>query len=84
MGLTDDEIFSQYKELVEAVGQEAFDDTEDRVLSQSALTSLQQLQLLARLRERLSPVEIPSHVKTQEEPEVNDHSYFLKKHGKGA
>ena len=81
--MTDDEKFKQYEQLVEAVVLEDFEKYESKILAQSWMSSLQQLRLLSRLRERLKPVEIPEHCKTQEESYTNDHSYFLRQHGKG-
>lgn len=81
--MTDEEMYKQYEELVESVVEEDFDKYESKILAQSAFSSVQQLRLLTRLRERLRPVEIPEHIKPQEEEEINDHSYFLRQHGKG-
>ena len=81
--MTDDEMYAQYESLVESVVDEDFDKYESKILSQSAFSSIQQLRLLNRLRQRLKPVEIPAHIKPQEEGQLNDHSYFLRQHGKG-
>ena len=81
--MTDEEMYAQYESLVESVVEEDFDKYESKILAQSAFSSVQQLRLLNRLRERLRPVEIPAHIKPQEEEEINDHSYFLRQHGKG-
>ncbi len=81
--MTDEEMYKQYEELVESVVEEDFNKYESKILAQSAFSSVQQLRLLTRLRERLRPVAIPAHVKRPEEPEINDHSYFLRQHGKG-
>lgn len=81
--MTDEEMYKQYEELVESVIREDFEKYESKILSQSAFSSVQQLRLLNRLRERLMPVEVPEHCKTQEESYTNDHSYFLRQHGKG-
>ena len=81
--MTDDEMYSQFESLVESVVLEDFDEYESKILAQSAFSSVQQLRLLARLRQRLKPVQVPEHIKPQEEEDVNDHSYFLRQHGKG-
>ena len=81
--MTDDEMYSQYESLVESVVLEDFDTFESKILAQSAFSSVQQLRLLTRLRQRLKPVQVPEHIKPQEEEEINDHSYFLRQHGKG-
>jgi hypothetical protein len=81
--VTDEEMYKQYESMVEAVVLEDFDKYESKILAQSTFSSVQQLRLLTRLRERLRPVEIPDHCKTQEESYTNDHSYFLRQHGKG-
>ena len=81
--MTDDEMYSQYESLVESVVLEDFDKFESKILAQSAFSSVQQLRLLTRLRQRLKPVQVPEHIKPQEEEEINDHSYFLRQHGKG-
>ena len=81
--MTDEEMYKQYESMVEAVVLEDFDKYESKILAQSTFSSVQQLRLLTRLRERLRPVEIPDHCKTQEESYTNDHSYFLRQHGKG-
>ena len=81
--MTDDEMYAQYEALVESVVEEDFDKYESKILAQSAFSSVQQLRLLNRMRERLRPVEIPDHCKTQEGSYTNDHSYFLRQHGKG-
>ena len=81
--MNEEEMYKQYEELVESVVEEDFDKYESKILAQSAFSSVQQLRLLTRLRERLRPVEIPDHCKSQEEPYTNDHSYFLRQHGKG-
>ena len=81
--MDEDDRYRQYEELVESVIPEEFDKYEEKILSQSWMSSVQQLRLLNRLRERLRPVEIPEHCKSQEELYTNDHSYFLRQHGKG-
>ena len=81
--MDEDDRYRQYEELVESVTPEDFDKYEEKILSQSWMSSVQQLRLLNRLRERLRPVEIPAHCKSQEESYTNDHSYFLHQHGKG-
>ena len=81
--MDEDDRYRQYEELVESVIPEDFDKYEEKILSQSWMSSVQQLRLLNRLRERLRPVEIPEHCKSKEEPYYNDHSYFLHQYGKG-
>ena len=81
--MTNEEKYREWETLVDSVVVEEFDEYESKILSQSEFSSVQQLRLLARLRARLKPVVIPAHVKPQEEPEINDHSYFLHQHGKG-
>ena len=81
--MNEEEMYKQYEELVESVVEEDFDKYESKILAQSWMSSIQQLRLLNRLRERLRPVEIPDHCKSEEEPYTNDHSYFLRQHGKG-
>ena len=81
--MTDDEMYSQYESLVESVVIEDFEKFESKILAQSAFSSVQQLRLLNRMRQRLKPVQVPEHIKPQEEEEINDHSYFLHQHGKG-
>lgn len=81
--MTDDELYRQFEEMVESVVEEDFDKYESKILAQSSFSSIQQLRLLNRLRERLRPVKIPAHCKSQEESYTNDHSYFLRQHGKG-
>ena len=81
--MNEEEMYKQYEELVESVVEEDFDKYESKILAQSAFSSVQQLRLLTRLRERLRPVEIPDHCKSEEESYTNDHSYFLRQHGKG-
>ena len=81
--MNEEEMYKQYEELVESVVEEDFDKYESKILAQSALSSVKQLRLLTRLRERLRPVEIPDHCKSEEESYTNDHSYFLRQHGKG-
>ena len=81
--MTDEELFRQFEEMVESVVLADFDEYESKILAQSAFSSVEQLRLLTRLRQRLKPVEIPAHIKPQEEEEINDHSYFLRQHGRG-
>ena len=81
--MTDEQLYAQYETLVESVVMEDFDKYESKILSQSAFSSVQQLRLLNRMRQRLKPVQVPEHIKPQEEIETNDHSYFLRQHGKG-
>ena len=81
--MDEDERYKQYEHLVESVIEADFDKYEEKILAQSWMSSIQQLRLLNRLRERLRPVEIPDHCKSQEEPYTNYHSYFLRQHGKG-
>ena len=81
--MTDEEMYKQYESMVEAVVLEDFEKYESKILAQSTLSSVQQLRLLTRLRERLRPVIIPEHCKPKEESYTNDHSYFLHQHGKG-
>ena len=81
--MDEEERYKEYEHLVESVIEADFDKYEEKILSQSWMSSVQQLRLLTRLRERLRPVEIPAHCKTQEESYTNDHSYFLRQHGKG-
>jgi len=81
--VTDEEMYKQYESMVEAVVLEDFDKYESKILAQSTFSSVQQLRLLTRLRERLRPVQIPEHCKSKEESYENDHSYFLHQHGKG-
>ena len=65
--MNEEERYKQYEELVESVVDEDFDQYEEKILEQSWMSSLQQLRLLNRLRERLRPVEIPEHCKSKEE-----------------
>ena len=81
--MSDEAMYKQYEALVESVVLTDFDEYESKILAQSAFSSVEQLRLLTRLRQRLKPVEIPAHIKPQEEEEINDHSYFLRQHGKG-
>ena len=81
--MTDEQLYAQYETLVESVVMEDFDKYESKILAQSAFSSVQQLRLLNRMRQRLKPVQVPEHIKPQEEEETNDHSYFLRQHGKG-
>ena len=81
--MNEDELYKQYEHLVESVIEADFDEYEEKILAKSWMSSVQQLRLLNRLRERLRPVEIPDHCKSEEEPYTNDHSYFLRQHGKG-
>ena len=81
--MTDDEMYKQYESMVESVVEEDFDKDESKILAQSTFSSVQQLRLLTRLRERLKPVQIPEHCKSKEESYTNDHSYFLHQHGRG-
>lgn len=81
--MTDEQLYAQYETLVESVVIEDFDKYESKILAQSAFSSVQQLRLLNRMRQRLKPVQVPEHIKPQEEEEINDHSYFLRQHGKG-
>ena len=81
--MNEEERFKQYEELVESVVSEDFDQYEEKILSQSWMSSVQQLRLLNRMRERLRPVQVPEHCKSQEPSYTNDHSYFLRKFGKG-
>jgi hypothetical protein len=81
--VTDEEMYKQYESMVEAVVLEDFDKYESKILAQSTFSSVQQLRLLTRLRERLRPVQIPEHCKSKEESYTNDHSYFLRQHGRG-
>ena len=81
--MSNEAMYKQYEALVESVVLEDFEEYESKILSQSALSSVQQLRLLSRLRERLRPVIIPEHCKPKEESYTNDHSYFLHQHGKG-
>ncbi len=81
--MTDEELFRQFEEMVESVVVTDFDEYESKILAQSAFSSVEQLRLLTRLRQRLKPVEIPAQIKPQAEEEINDHSYFLRQHGKG-
>ena len=81
--MDEEERYRQYEHLVESVVEADFDQYEEKILAQSWMSSVQQLRLLNRMRQRLKPVQVPEHVKPQEEEEVNDHSYFLRQHGKG-
>ena len=72
--MNEEDRYKQYEELVESVVDEDFDQYEEKILAQSWMTSLQQLRLLNRMRERLRPVEIPEHCNPQEESYTNDHS----------
>ena len=81
--MDEDDRYRQYEELVESVISEDFDKYEEKILAQSWMSSVQQLRLLNRLRERLRPVQIPEHCKSQEQAYTNDHSYFLRQHGRG-
>lgn len=81
--MSDEAMYKQYELLVESVVIEDFEEYESKILSQSALSSVQQLRLLSRLRERLRPIKVPEHIKPQQEEEINDHTYFLHQHGKG-
>jgi len=81
--MDEDDRYRQYEELVESVISEDFDKYEEKILAQGWMSSVQQLRLLNRLRERLRPVEIPEHCKSQEQAYTNDHSYFLHQHGRG-
>ena len=81
--MTDEELFRQFEEMVESVVVTDFDEYESKILAQSAFSSVQQLRLLNRMRQRLRPVQVPEHIKPKEEEEINDHSYFLRQHGKG-
>ena len=81
--MNEEERFKQYEHLVESVVIEDFDQFEEKILAQSWMSSVQQLRLLNRMRQRLKPVQVPEHIKPQEEEEINDHSYFLRQHGKG-
>jgi len=81
--MDEEERYRQYEHLVESVVEADFDKYEEKILAQSWMSSVQQLRLLNRLRERLRPVEIPEHCKSKEESYTNDHSYFLRQHGRG-
>ena len=81
--MTDEEMYKQYESMVEAVVLEDFEKYESKILAQSTLSSVQQLRLLSRLRERLRPIKVPEHIKPHQEEEINDHTYFLHQHGKG-
>ena len=81
--MNEEERFKQYEALVESVVLADFNKYEEKILAQSWMSSVQQLRLLNRMRQRLKPVHVPEHIKPQEEEEVNDHSYFLHQHGKG-
>ena len=81
--MTDEEMYKQYESMVESVVLEDFDKYESKILAQSTFSSVQQLRLLTRLRERLKSVQIPEHCKSKEESYENDHSYFLHQHGRG-
>ena len=58
--MTDEEMYKQYESMVESVVIEDFEKYESKILAQSTFSSVQQLRLLTRLRERLRPVQIPS------------------------
>ena len=49
--MNEEERFKQYEELVESVVSEDFDQYEEKILSQSWMSSVQQLRLLNRMRD---------------------------------